>query len=205
MSGQDKIYLPQRVAHLINLVAIVLLVFTGFYIYYPFAERIMGTARYLHYVAGFALIINLFWRIYYAFLGKHRDYFEFKPEIGKILPVVKYYCFMGKPVITEGKYNPLQKLTYLGIPFLIICQGCTGIALAYPDQTAGFIHALGGLANVRSIHYLFTWVFICVTLLHVYAVFTEKPQQVLAMFFGKETDSQTATVKQTGSHVRQQG
>jgi Ni/Fe-hydrogenase 1 B-type cytochrome subunit len=202
MSDPGKFYFPQRVAHLVNLIAIILLAVTGFYIYYPFAERMMGAARYLHYVLGFVLVLNLFWRVYYAFFGKHKDYYEFKPEFGKILPVVKYYLFMGNPVVTRGKYNPLQKLTYLGIPFLIIAQACTGIALANPDLAPGFVTALGGLANVRALHYLGTWVFICVTLLHVYAVLFEKPQHLPAMFFGKQTGSQTRPVGQVDSNVQ---
>jgi Ni/Fe-hydrogenase 1 B-type cytochrome subunit len=203
MSDYGKHYLPQRIAHLVNLIAMVLLIVSGFYIYRPFAESIMGTMRYIHYVAGFILALNVVWRFYYSFLGKHKDYFEFKPELGKILSVVKYYLFMGNKVDIKGKYNPLQKLVYFSIPFLIIYQGITGLALAYPDGAlAGFIFAAGGLANVRALHYLGTWVFISITLLHVYAMLFEAPQQFWAMFFGKEIDNQPPSVNQVGLNAR---
>jgi Ni/Fe-hydrogenase 1 B-type cytochrome subunit len=191
MSSYGKHYLPQRIAHLVNLMAMILLIISGFYIYRPFVDGIMGIMRFIHFVAGAILMLNIIWRVYYSFCGKYKDYSEFKPEPGKILPVVKYYLLMGNKVATKGKYNPLQKLAYLIIPFLIIYQGVTGLALAYPDgMLAGFIHGLGGLANVRALHYLGIWVFICITLTHVYAMLFEAPQQFWAMFFGKEIASQ---------------
>lgn len=204
MSVQGKHYLPQRIAHLINLIGMSLLTLTGFYISYPFAKGMMGVARYLHYVFAFIVILNVAWRVYYAFLGKHKDYFEFKLELGKILPVFKYYFFVGDQVVSKGKYNPLQKLVYLSIPILILCQGSTGFALANPEGTLDwFVKALGGLANVRALHYLGTWVFICFTLLHVYVILLESPKQLGAMFLGKETDKQVPLVNPAGLNVRQ--
>ncbi|HHW08320.1 MAG TPA: Ni/Fe-hydrogenase, b-type cytochrome subunit [Clostridia bacterium] len=203
MSSQEQFHWPQRLAHLINLIAIVLLIFTGFYIYYPFAAGLMGAARYFHYIAAFVLILNMVWRVYYAFFGKYRDYYEYKPELGKILRVVKYYCFMGEAPAARGRYNALQKLAYLSIPFLVMYQACTGMALAMPDRLAGFIEALGGMANVRALHYFGTWLFICFVLIHLYMVFSEKPYQVMVMFLGKEPGQQKPLMKQAGSHVQQ--
>lgn len=202
MSSQEKFHVPQRVAHWVNLISVLLLILTGFYIYYPFAGGMMGAARYFHYIAAFVLMLNACWRVYYAFFGKHKDYFEFKPELGKILPMVKYYCFMGDPVVTKGRYNPLQKLAYLTIPFLMMYQASTGIALAMPDRVDGFVQAVGGLANVRALHYLGTWIFICFVLIHVYMVLIERPYHILAMFFGKEAGKERTLVKQAGSNVQ---
>lgn len=203
MSSQEQFHLPQKLAHLINLMAIFLLIITGFYIYYPFAGGLMGTARYLHYLGAFVLVLNLVWRVYYAFFGQHRDYYEYKPELGKVLQVVKYYCFMAGAPLYRGRYNALQKLAYLAIPFLILYQACTGMALAMPDRLAGFVRALGGLANVRALHYFGTWLFISFVLIHLYMVFTEKPYQIKVMFFGKETHQTKPAVKRAGSHVQQ--
>ncbi|HHY60323.1 MAG TPA: Ni/Fe-hydrogenase, b-type cytochrome subunit [Clostridia bacterium] len=203
MSSQEQFHFPQKLAHFINLLAIFLLIITGFYIYYPFAAGMMGAARYLHYIGAFVLVLNLIWRVYYAFFGKYRDYYEYKPEPGKILQVVKYYCFVGDAPAYRGRYNALQKLAYFTIPFLIIYQACTGAALAMPDRVAGFVQALGGLANVRALHYFGTWLFICFVLIHLYMVLTEKPYQIKVMFFGRDAQQTDTAVKQAGSHVQQ--
>lgn len=191
MSDQGKHYFPQMVAHWANLVSITFLVITGLYIHYPFTAGVMGPMRIVHFLAAFLFTANIVYRLYYAFFGRHKDYFEFKPELNKLLSVAKYYAFLGPEQHSEGKYNALQKLTYIIIPLLIIFQAVTGFAMAWPEgMLAGFVKVTGGLANLRAIHYLGTWVFISFTLIHAYMVFFEAPQQFWAMFFGKEIKKQ---------------
>ena len=201
MSDHGKHYLPQMLVHWVNLISMVVLVITGFYIHFPFTEGIMGGIRYVHYLAAFVFTFNIIFRLYYAFLGEHKDYFEFKPELKKLLGVAKYYAFIGPEQPKTGKYNALQKLAYIAVPFLILYQVVTGFAMAWPaGMMAGFIKLSGGLANLRAIHYLMTWVFISFTLIHVYLVFFEAPKQFWAMFFGKDLDVEKPVATKTGTY-----
>ncbi|WP_206812584.1 Ni/Fe-hydrogenase, b-type cytochrome subunit [Paradesulfitobacterium ferrireducens] len=189
-------HFPQRVAHALNLLAILALTASGFYIHRPSSPGLMGQVRYLHYIAGFVLLLNLAVRVYYAFFGRYRDYQEFKPNWRGLLQQIKYYFFLTKHEVKDGLYNPLQRLAYLGVVLLIVLQGITGFALGWPGGAMAFLVNLLGLAEIRAIHYLFTWVFITFIIIHLYLIFTEAPQALVEMFWrGKETNLNTGLNK----------
>jgi len=177
---------PQRVAHAVNLLAIIALAGSGFYIHRPSAPGLMGEVRYLHYVAAFILLTNLAVRIYYAFFGRFRDFSEFKPNWRDLPKQLKYYFFLSKQEVKNGLYNPLQRLAYLAVVILIVLQGLTGFALAWPNGVMSFLVNLLGLAEIRAVHYLFTWLFIAFVIVHVYLVFSEAPHALAEMFWGKQ-------------------
>ena len=62
--------MPFVITHWINLVAMVLLIFTGFYIHYPFFWGFESMARGLHVFFGFVLFINCICRLIMAFIVK---------------------------------------------------------------------------------------------------------------------------------------
>jgi len=181
-------HLPARIAHWTNLIAMAVLLLTGLDINYPFMGVMTGVMRNLHYFAGFVLVGNIFVRIYFAFVGKCRDAGEFKlPGIGELFAVLRYYLFLGPHPKKNGKYNGMQRLSYLGIVVLMLAQAFTGFAIAWPGGIfAGFVNWVGGLAALRAVHLLGNYIFAAFTLVHVYMVFTEDPQEFWAMFFGKD-------------------
>lgn len=181
-------HLPARITHWANLIAMAVLILTGLDINYPFMGLMTGVLRNLHYFAGFVLVINIVVRVYFAFAGRCRDAGEFAlPGIGELLRVARYYLFLGPHPEKKGKYNGLQRLSYLGIVILMLVQAFTGFAIAWPGGIfAGFVNWVGGLAALRALHLLGTYVFGAFTLVHVYMVFTEDPQEFWAMFFGRE-------------------
>lgn len=181
-------HLPARIVHWINLIAMALLTLTGLDINYPFMGLMTGVMRNLHYFAGIILVINIVARIYFAFAGKYRDADQWTiPGIKEIFAVMRYYLFLGPHPKKTKKYNGLQRLSYLGIAVLMLAQAFTGFAIGWPDgMFAGFVAWTGGLAALRAIHLLGTYVFIAFTLIHVYMVFVEDPQEFPAMFYGRE-------------------
>lgn len=180
---------PQRTAHLVNLSLMLVLTGSGFYIHRPTIPGLMGSARYIHYVAAFGLLVNLAWRIYYAFLGQYRDAREFKPQLRALPAQFRYYLFLSKHEVKEGQYNPLQRLAYLAVVLFIILQGVTGYAIGWPQgNMAPLVNALG-LAEIRSIHYLTTWLLISFLILHLYLVLTETPHALAEMFLGRRRAS----------------
>lgn len=185
-------HLPQRVAHAVNLIAMVVLALTGFIIHRPSATAVMGTVRYVHYIAAFVLLINLCLRIYYAFLGRHRDYWEFSPYWRGLFAQIKYYLFISKKEVKKGLYNPLQQIAYLVVILMIICQAITGFALGWPQGAMSFLVNWLGLAEIRAIHYLFTWFFITFLVIHLYLVLTESPHALKEMFIGENKNHRSS-------------
>ncbi len=180
--------LPARIAHWTNLIAMAVLVLTGLDINHPFMGLMTGVLRNLHYFAGFILVANIFVRIYFAFAGQCADAKQWAlPGLGEIFAVMKYYLFLGPHPEKKLKYNGLQRLSYLAIIVLMLAQGLTGFAIGWPNGIfTGFVGLMGGLAALRAIHLLCTFLFIAFTLIHVYMVFTEDPQELPMMFLGRE-------------------
>jgi len=177
----------QRVSHWINLINFLFLGLTGWFIHSPYPGIPMNSIRNLHFVFMYCLIINGVVRVYYAFLGKHKDYFDIllnAQDYKNIWPQIKYYLLIAEQPET-GKYNPLQKLAYISFPIMALVHVSTGAILYWPVQLAGYAGYFGGLAAVRGLHYVFLWVFIALVGVHIYLVFTEAYEQFLFMFFGK--------------------
>lgn len=177
----------QRISHWINLINFLVLALTGFAIHSPQPGMPMNLIRNLHFIFMYLLIINGVIRFYFSFFGKNKDYDQIllnKQDVKNIWPQTKYYLFIGKHPET-GKYNPLQKIAYIALPIMTVFQAITGAILYWPVKLAGLADYFGGLASVRSIHYIVMWLFIVVVAIHVYLVFTAAYEQFLFMFFGK--------------------
>lgn len=177
----------QRVSHWINLINFIILGITGWLIHSPYPGMPMNLIRNLHFIFMYLLVINGVIRFYYSFFGKHKDYDEIllnTQDLKNIWPQTKYYLFIGKDPET-GKYNPLQKFAYIAFPIMAMVQVITGAILYWPVQLAGYAGYFGGLATVRSLHYIFMWLFVALVSIHIYLVFTEAYEQFLFMFFGK--------------------
>lgn len=188
--------LTARIIHWIFMISMGLLIFSGFYIHSPFFPEGMGWMRFVHFISMYVILLNLVVRIYWAFMGKPKDWRDFafqKVNRGKFIPTIKYYLFLKKEHPIAGKYNPLQKMTYLSWIPLLIFQALTGFAL-YNGSIFGlidaqktmkwFVYICGGLTNVRILHFLVMWLFIITIAIHVYLVLVEKFKTVLYMHFG---------------------
>lgn len=171
--------------HWVRVVAMTVLVFTGFYIHWPFLSGgpgnfIMAWMRFFHFVAAYALILGLVVRLYMAFNSRFdSDWKDFGIFLNlRNLPhQVLYYLFLKKDYHAYRKYNPLQAFAYMGIGLVILFAFLTGCAL-YHGKIFGFIKApdsfrwvnnlLGGESYTRIWHFLSMWFFIIFTFAHVY-------------------------------------
>ncbi len=187
------------VLHWLHLLSLFVLIFTGIYIHFPWFPGAMGVMRQWHFVSMWIFIATTVVRVYWAFFGtgsaprgstvKERDADFFLPEAankGEFLQTVRYYLFLRRTHPRSGKYNPLQKAAYNVVPFLVLVQAVTGLAIFSP--TARYFDALtsavGGLAQMRALHYLMMFVFIVFLLVHVYLGLAEDIAEFPAMFFG---------------------
>lgn len=191
--------------HWINLISMVMLAFSGFYIHFPFFAGFMGVARGMHFVAMYVILINLIFRIIAAFFVKTAVDLgsrEVDTDIKNWLPqeknkhqffeTVKYYLFFRKEGVISAKYGSLQKIAYLATIPLTFIQAYTGFAIYGPTQDWGLLAGgtamVGGPMNMRIIHYFIMWVFIVFTMIHAYLanIYNFGPSKII--FAWKETE-----------------
>lgn len=179
-----------RLCHWSNAIAIIVLCLTGFYIHapqsFPLFEN-MTNARTLHFGMAFLLLFTLVIRVYMgAVTGDWRNIIYQPIKDTKKLPsMIKYYLFLAKDHPFYGKYNPGQKAMYTAIPVLIIVQIVTGFILYKPLLFTGAAGALGGYMALRWVHYVVTWLFVLMVLIHVYLDVAEGLPVLKSIFTGK--------------------
>ena len=205
--------LPAILMHGVHLLAMFSLIFTGFYIHYPFFAGFMNTARNIHFVLMFILIINLASRIILAFwvqtanqLGTRKtdvdikNWLPQKENKHQFMETVKYYTFFRNTRVISAKYGALQKIAYLATPILTLYMAYTGFALYTPAHTWGIwpffaagVSFFGGDMGIRIAHYFGMWVVILFTMIHAYlaAIDGFKPLWGL-IFLWKETPGDEA-------------
>jgi thiosulfate reductase cytochrome b subunit len=103
-----------------------------------------------------------------------------KPAIAMQL----YYLRLRKEHPPQGKHNALQKGAYTFIVLLGALSALTGFAIYKPVQLAWLTRLFGGYELARYWHFLFVWIFIGFTLLHVTLVFLVDPASLRAMITG---------------------
>lgn len=201
------------VTHWINLLSMVFLALSGFYIHFPIFPGAMGVARGTHFFWMFVLVINLTLRIVLAFFVKDcteqntrevdldiKNWLPQKNNRHQLLPWVKYYLFMKKDHPISAKYGVLQKIAYIATVPLTFIAAYTGFCLWAPTSDWGFFLAgttwvaelfnAGGGADpmpMRILHYWMMWVILMFTFFHVYlaSIYGFAPLRII--FAWKET------------------
>lgn len=185
-----KLYhtLTARILHWINAAFIGLLIITGLYIRNPLGFPIFGTmdtARELHFITMYFVIIGTFVRVYYSCINKdYRGIFFGFRDFKQLPGVVKYYLFLSSSLPGKGRYNSGQKALYNGWVLMILFQAATGFMLYSPEMLTKYSSLLGGPILVRQTHFLMTWLFIVTTVVHVYFSFLSGWSVVKSIFTG---------------------
>jgi Ni/Fe-hydrogenase 1 B-type cytochrome subunit len=188
MEQRHSIWL--RLFHWINMIAITMLILTGFYIHAPQSFRLfsnMDIARSIHFALAYVLCISYVCRIYYAIVADDAKNIIYDPikDTKKLPSMIKYYLFLEDDHPFYGKYNPGQKAMYTGLIFMVLIMAITGFIM-YKPLTFGFMSGwLGGLLVVRMIHYIFTWLFVLCIMAHLYLDIAEGLPVLKSMFTGK--------------------
>lgn len=179
--------LTYRIDHWVRVLALTVLVFTGFYIRWPFLAggdpggfATMAWMRFFHFGSAYVFIVGLVVRVYLAFYSTFdadwRDFGLLK-NIRNIPDVLLYYLFLKDTHKKYRRYNPLQALTYLFWVILILFMAATGFALYHgrvfgllPSQDAfAWVNLLfGGEPYTRTWHYLGMWIFLVTAAIHIY-------------------------------------
>ena len=183
-----------RLQHWIRVLAITVLIISGFYLAYPMLSQVhtdeptnfmYALFRSWHVIFGFVFISALIVKIYIFFFGKlearerqsFRDVFSLNAWIRQI----GYYLLLCKRPKLRGAYNPLQFVSYFVFYLLSIALIVTGLILyvhVYHEGLGGFLYEpmkaievmLGGLAVVRELHHILMWAVLLFIVVHLYFV-----------------------------------
>ena len=183
-----------RILHWTMALAIVILIATGFYIARPFVleagetvdKFFMGDVRFVHILFGLFLVFTFIWRVYLGFIpAQHASWKNFLAftDWKNLITQMKFYTFVSKEKPERNYlYGPLQAMAYGGIfimVFLIIITGLILMGGNYDTGITGVVYAIlrpvermmGGLAGVRYVHHILTWLFILFIFVHIYMAF----------------------------------
>jgi Ni/Fe-hydrogenase b-type cytochrome subunit len=181
---------PLRAMHWLAVLAIVVLVVTGFYIGGPYfmAGRetgrpfVMGWMRLLHFVAAAVFVTTGIVRLYWMFAGNQferwKALFPVRPrDWVNMWKQVKYYLMIRPEQAPHYLgHNPLQQLSYTGLYAVAALMVITGFTLYGQADPTGFFystfgwvaHLLGGMQVVRFLHHVFSWAFLIFLPIHIY-------------------------------------
>jgi Ni/Fe-hydrogenase 1 B-type cytochrome subunit len=181
-----------KLLHATHMVSMIILGFTGMYLRFPFFYGGRVAMRNTHYVFMVIVIAVLIWRVWYAFFSKtNADWREFAvgpKDWGSFFGVLAYYGYFSNNKPHVAKYNVMQKLCYILFLLMMVVQAITGLALlkfdipfigmSPRDLILGWNLAVmaGSVTTAlwisRSVHYIFNWLFIIMTTVHLYLAAT---------------------------------
>lgn len=209
MNQRNRVYaweFPVRLTHWMNVLSILTLSVTGIYIGFPFIhatsadQYIMGTIRFVHFVAAYVLLLSLVIRIYWAFMGNRyaswKVFFPFtKQQRRNLADTFKYYTFMSRtPPHTVG-HTALAGITYLFVYLIIAFEVVSGFAhysVSHPDSLVwtllgGWLLNVMSTSTIRLLHHVAMYLLIAFTLVHVYIAWwmdTVERNGVMGSIFG---------------------
>ncbi|NOX62059.1 MAG: Ni/Fe-hydrogenase, b-type cytochrome subunit [Chloroflexi bacterium] len=182
---------PVRLTHWVNVICIVILSLTGYFIANPYlrispreayGQYFMGGVRWLHFVTAFVFIASLLLRTYWAFAGNEwaswRGLFPFLSKEGRrsMKEALRYYAFLRREPPEVTGHNALAGMTYMFIVtfyFLIIFTGLALYGWLHPvgviPALTGWIFQIIGVQTVRWIHHFLMYLLIAFAIHHVYS------------------------------------
>ena len=170
--------LPVRLAHWLIVGSMLVLTVTGIYIGRPFLivagearyAFVMGTAKAIHFWAGFVFMASVLMRVVWMFTGnKFARWDKFLPirqrRYHGILPTLRFYLFAQRKPPGFIGHNPLAGLAYTVVYALFAIQILIGLALlgmsAHLDSPvrmfAGLLPLIGGAQWARFVHHIVMW------------------------------------------------
>lgn len=181
--------LAVRLTHWVNVLSIVVLSITGYYISQPFLftrgsardQFLMGGIRFIHFAFAFVFTSGVLFRVYWAFRGSHwarwRQLLPLTKQRRKLLRLqLAYYLFMRRKPPRQVGHNPLAGLSYVALYLLFALQILTGFGLyslgfeggAWP-ALFGWLPLILGATTLRLAHTLIMWAFLAFTVHHIYS------------------------------------
>jgi thiosulfate reductase cytochrome b subunit len=138
-----------------------------------------------HFALAWPLVITgLVYLSYLVLSGEWRSLLFRPRDVGPAWQMQRYYLRLRPEHPIQGKHNALQKLAYSGIVLVGALAVATGFAIYKPIQLAWLTALFGGYELTRYWHFVFVWVFVAFTLLHVVLVLVADPASLRSMITG---------------------
>ncbi len=183
----DPVYvweIPVRLSHWVNVLCILTLSVTGFYVGNPVAGgtiSLMAWMRAIHRVAAYVFIASLLLRTYWAFAGNEwaswRSLVPYLTATGRrgMGQTLAFYLFLRRRPPFELGHNPLAGWAYAFVVLLMFVQALTGLALqaigthAWRATLFGWVFLVMGAQWVRLTHHMIMWLLLGFAVHHVYS------------------------------------
>jgi len=165
---KNKVYLYPvwvRIWHMINAILYLILIVTGLSLQYSsvdFQLISFKTAVSMHNIAGIVLILNYIFYLSGNRFTSNGMYYQFhiKGMIKRVMKQFKYYAFgifkhekAPFPISAERKFNPLQKLTYVIVMYVMMpLIIASGLGLFFPEILPSKLLGLNGIHFTDLIH-----------------------------------------------------
>lgn len=180
---------PVRITHWVNVISIIVLSVTGFYIGHPFVtvdstdQFVMGWMRATHFGFAYAMILSVLVRLIWGLVGnRHARWWpSFMPWATKqgrknMVDTFCYYTFLRKEPPYVVGHNALAAMAYTAIFALFLVQIVTGLALYGQYAPGGFwdnvfnpVLVAFGAQALRLTHHIIMWLLIGFAIHHVYS------------------------------------
>jgi len=197
---------PVRLTHWINVISMMVLAVTGYYIgdpalSVPHTETfMMGWVRFVHFTFAYLFSVSVIVRLLWMFFGnRHASWKAFVPWATKegwahISGTFGYYIFLRKKPPYVVGHNALAAMTYSLVFLLFIVQIISGFALyAQYDPAGAWARVAGPVLGMfsnqrlRLTHHMIMWLLIGFAIHHVYSAWlmdVKEKNGTLSSIFG---------------------
>ncbi len=174
-----------RVTHWINAIAVFIMLMSGWRIYNAsplFALRFppemtlggwLAGALAWHFAAMWLLAVNGVLYVAYGVLTGHfwRHFIAFRPIAAyrNLRQELKLLLVHG-----SGEYNPVQRVLYIGVMWILVMLVASGLALWKPVQLQGLTAWLGGYDQARYVHFYAMTALVVFLIVHISVAFAIK-------------------------------
>jgi len=144
-------------------------------------NRWLSMARSWHFFFAWVLVLNGLAYIVWSIASRHlaRDLAPDRNDLRSIGQSIRDHLRFRHPTGEAAKrYNVLQKLTYLGVIFVLVpLVILMGLALSPWADTVwpGWVDVFGGRQSARTIHFIAAWLLVGFVLIHVFEVIIAGP------------------------------
>jgi thiosulfate reductase cytochrome b subunit len=168
----------ERLWHWLQMLMIMILLFTGFEVKGVYTVLGFQTAAKFHNITGLIWLGSFFFFIFWVFTtGEWRQYI---PTTKKMVQVARYYAigiFKGEshpvPKKKDAKHNPLQRLTYLLLAAILLpLQMGTGFLYWFYNSWDAWGLSFLSLGVVATFHLIFAFAIVQFVIIHVYMTTT---------------------------------
>jgi thiosulfate reductase cytochrome b subunit len=197
--GGKKIHpLVVRTTHWINVIAMLIMMASGWRIYnasplfdFKFPRDLtlggwLGGALQWHFAAMWVLVLNGFVYVAYGIVSRH-----FKANFLPLTPRVVWQEFAkalrGSITHELGVYNAVQRAAYIGVIGVLIVLVLSGLAIWKPIQFQELAALMGGFEGARLVHFIAMAMVVLFVAVHVFMVVLV-PRTLLPMFTGRASN-----------------